>query len=217
MVSNYAFSGGGILNYLGSTRCIIRSTLIAGNVSGSANKDLFGAYESQGHNLVGTGGSGLTNAINGDIVGDLVAPINPLIGPLQDNGGNVSTHALLAGRPAIDVGINTGVAFDARGQPRTVDNPAVTNAFGGDGTDIGAFELNHILTGTEARRVGSNVQVRFTTVSDKTYGVEYRPEVGEGPWTELPGIVPGTGGIVTYTDANAASLPRRFYRVFERP
>ena len=126
------------------------------------------------------------------------------------------TYALLAGSPAIDAGINTGEAFDARGQPRTVDDPAVTNAFGGDGTDIGAFEVNHILTGTEARRSGDDIQVRFTTVSDKTYGVEYRSEVDEGPWTELPGFVAGTGGIVTYTDTGAANLPRRFYRIFAR-
>ena len=138
------------------------------------------------------------------------------LGPLQDNGGSVLTHALLAGSPAIDAGTNSGVAFDARGQPRTIDNPAVTNALGGDGTDIGGFEVNHILTGTEARRAGDDIQVRFTTVSDKTYGVEYRPEVGEGPWTELPGTVAGTSGIVTYTDVNAATLPRRFYRIFER-
>jgi hypothetical protein len=92
----------------------------------------------------------------------------------------------------------------------------VTNAFGGDGTDIGAFEVNHILTGTETRRAGDDIQVRFTTVSDKTYGLEYRREVGESPWTELPGTIAGTGGIVTYTDANAATLPRRFYRIFER-
>jgi hypothetical protein len=123
---------------------------------------------------------------------------------------------LLAGSPAIDAGTNSGFAFDARGQPRTIDNPAVTNAFGGDGTDIGAFEVNHILTGTETRRAGDDILVRFTTVSDKTYGVEYRPEVGEGPWTELPGAIAGTGGIVTYTDVNAATLPRRFYRIFER-
>ena len=216
VVSNHAFSGGGILNYLGSTRCIIRSTLIAGNVSGSANRDLFGAFESRGHNLVGTGGSRLINTVNGDLVGDLVAPINPLLGPLQDNGGPVFTHALLAGSPAIDAGTNGGAAFDARGQPRTIDNSAVTNASGGDGTDIGALEVNHVLTGTEVRKTGNDVRVRFTSVSDKIYGVEYRPEVGGGPWTGLPGTVAGTGGVATYTDVNSASLPRRFYRIFEQ-
>jgi predicted outer membrane repeat protein len=216
IVSNQAFQGAGILNRLGSTRCVIRGTLIAGNLSTSPNRELFGAFESRGHNLVGTGGSGLADGINGDLVGSEEAPINPFIGPLQDNGSPVFTHALLAGSPAIDAGRNSGVAFDARGQPRTIDNPAVTNASGGDGTDIGALEVNHVLIGTEVRTAGNDVRVRFTSVSDKTYGVEYRPEVGEGPWTELPGTIVGTGGFATYTDVNAATLPRRFYRIFER-
>ncbi len=153
----------------------------------------------------------LTGITGNDTVGRA-----PLLGPLQDNGGPVFTHALFAGSPAIDAGTNSGLAFDARGQPRTIDNPAVLNASDGDGTDIGALEVNHVLTGTEVRTAGNDVRVRFTSVSDKTYGVEYRPEVGGGPWTELPGTVAGTGGFATYTDVNAGSLPRRFYRIFER-
>jgi hypothetical protein len=194
--------------------------LIAGNVNYGLSLfgiDTYGAFTSEGHNLIGAKGPlGWRTTCNCDFLGTATARIDPLLGPLQDNGGPVLTHALLAGSPAIDAGTNSGVAFDARGQPRTIDNPAVTNAFGGDGTDIGAFEMNHILTGTEARRVADDILVRFTTVSDKTYGVEYRPEVGDGPWTELPGTVAGTGGIVTYTDVNAATLPRRFYRIFGR-
>jgi hypothetical protein len=35
--------------------------------------------------------------------------------------------------------------------------------------------------------------------------------------TEAPAqLAAGTGGIVTYTDTNAALLPRRFYPFFER-
>lgn len=199
----------------------------------SVVNDGAGNIASMGRNLIGTTNPittrwNVTNYNNGSvfttnyytgftgIAGNDTVGTNPRLGPLQDNGGLVFTHALLAGSPAIDAGANSSVAFDARGQPRTIDNPAVTNAFGGDGTDIGAFEVNHILTGTETRRAGDDVMVRFTTVSDKTYGVEYRLEVGGGAWTKLPGSVAGTGGIVTYTDANAASLPRRFYRIFER-
>jgi hypothetical protein len=37
--------------------------------------------------------------LNGDIIG-----VNPLLGPLQDNGGATHTHALLQGSPAIDAG-----------------------------------------------------------------------------------------------------------------
>jgi len=65
--------------------------------------------------------------------------IDPLLGPLLDNGGPTETHALLVGSPAINVGDDTAVAgsggvplYDQRGAPfdRIVSN-----------IDIGAFEL----------------------------------------------------------------------------
>jgi predicted outer membrane repeat protein len=67
---------------------------------------------------------------------------NPLLGPLQDNGGPTFTHALLPLSPAIDKGKNvTSSTTDQRGFARTVDNPAIANGSGGDGTDIGAVEF----------------------------------------------------------------------------
>lgn len=65
---------------------------------------------------------------------------DPLLGPLQDNGGPTPTHALLVGSPAIDAGSNS-TAPDQRGFARPVDQPGVTNVAGGIGVDIGAFEL----------------------------------------------------------------------------
>jgi hypothetical protein len=63
---------------------------------------------------------------------------DPLLGPLQDNGGPTFTHALLPGSPAIDVGPDTSsIETDQRGFPRLSDGD-------GDGiahSDIGAFEL----------------------------------------------------------------------------
>jgi len=198
---------------------LLLNSLIAGNF-GSTNQtpsnmvvtawDGSGTVNSQGYNLIG-----VTNNLAGLRASDQWN-VDPLLGPLQDNGGPVLTHALLAGSPAIDSGTNSGIAFDARGQPRTIDNPSVPNAAGGDGTDIGALEVNHILTGIEVRKAGDDILVRFTTVSDKSYGVEYRSEVDQVTWTALPGTVVGTGGIATYIDAGAAVLPRRFYRLFER-
>lgn len=58
---------------------------------------------------------------------------NPLLGPLQDNGGPTFTRALLKGSPAIDAGKNaTSSSFDQRG------NGFVRTS--GKATDIGAFE-----------------------------------------------------------------------------
>jgi hypothetical protein len=64
-----------------------------------------------------------------------------LLGPLSNNGGPTQTMALLAGSPALDNGASNGLAGDQRDLLRPVDFPEITNAPGGDGADIGAFEL----------------------------------------------------------------------------
>ena len=67
--------------------------------------------------------------------------VNPQLGPLQNNGGQTSTHAPLCGSPAIDQGKNlNGVSTDQRGAARTVDLPAFASFSGGDATDVGAVE-----------------------------------------------------------------------------
>jgi hypothetical protein len=60
---------------------------------------------------------------------------------LRDNGGPTPTHALLAGSAAIDRGNSFGSSVDQRGLPRPSDFPTISNTEGGDGSDIGAFEL----------------------------------------------------------------------------
>jgi hypothetical protein len=81
-----------------------------------------------GYNLFGnsSGGSGYTDT-------DLL-DVDPLLGPLQDNGGPTLTHALLPGSPAIGAGDKTGhPRWDQRGRPyRRVVHGRM---------DIGAFEV----------------------------------------------------------------------------
>jgi len=106
--------------------------------------DLAGAFTSQGFNLIGAGdgSAGFTNGVNADQVGSSAAPIDPRLGPLQMNGGPTPTHALLPGSPAIDQGKSFGVHADQRGHRRPQNFPSIPNAPGGDGSDIGAFELD---------------------------------------------------------------------------
>lgn len=59
---------------------------------------------------------------------------------LQYNGGYNDTIALINGSAAIDKGKSFGLGTDQRGQLRPYDNPSLTNAAGGDGSDIGAYE-----------------------------------------------------------------------------
>jgi hypothetical protein len=87
---------------------------------------------------------------------------------------------------------------------------------GSDGTDIGAVESNPRLTLTEVRSVGTNVQVRFTTVSDRNYQLQYKSELTAPSWITLPGTATGSGGIVTATNLGAGVLPRGFYRAFQQ-
>jgi len=118
------FSGGGVNNFGTAT---INNTIIANSVSGG---DLSGTFSGT-DNLVEDGsGTGLLNTVTGD----------PLLGPLQDNGGPTFTHALLTGSPAIDAGddtasINAGITTDQRGENRFVGT-----------VDIGAFEVQPAMT-----------------------------------------------------------------------
>jgi predicted outer membrane repeat protein len=138
VTDNSAFTGGGVFLPSGGDSKV-RNSIIAGNLIhlGGAGPDVSGAFTSAGHNLIGevTGATGFTNGVNGDLVGTVVNPIDPMLGPLAFNGGPTRTHALLAGSPAIDHGDNTGApATDQRGLARVKDGD-------GDGTatiDIGA-------------------------------------------------------------------------------
>ncbi len=173
--------------------------------------DVSGEIASAGHNLIGTTNFSTTSSgfTNFDLVG-----VDPLLGPLQDNGGPVPTHALLAISPAIDAGRTTGTVLDGRGQLRTIDHPDVANFPGSDGTDIGALEVDPVLRATDVRRLGDDVWVRFTSVSDKAYRVQFKGNLDGTLWMTLDGIVQGTGGNAIFIDVGAGNAPLRFYRVF---
>jgi len=128
-----SYGGGGILNW-GTLNLI--NTIVAGNTAGTG-PDIAGAVATADHNLVGdaTGSSGIVSGVNGNIVGgNGHRVINADLGPLQNNGGQTETMALLAGSPAIGHADNSkATATDERGVTR-LDEP-------GETTDIGAFEL----------------------------------------------------------------------------
>ena len=116
--------GGGISSSIYGT-VTLTNTIIADNPSGG---DCAGAFTSLGFNLDSDGSCGLNTT------GDL-SNVDPLLGPLQDNGGPTFTHALLPGSPAIEAGDDSvlGPPFDQRGEgfPR----------LSGMHVDIGAYEV----------------------------------------------------------------------------
>ncbi len=135
---NSAGTGGSLCNSGNALSLEIGNTILNAGASGGNIAHFGGTVISFGYNLSSDGGGGFLTA-----TGDQIKK-NPMLGPLQDNGGPTFTHALLCGSPAIDKGTNfSGLATDQRGVGfgRTFDDPTVTNAVGGDGTDIGAFEV----------------------------------------------------------------------------
>jgi hypothetical protein len=117
---------GGIFGGAGS-RVTLKNSIVAGN----AGRDCTGTIASAGHNLDSDNTCNLTAA------GDLPA-VDPMLGPLADNGGPAETHSLLPGSPAIDA-IAVADCTDLDGNPVATDQRGVARPQGA-GCDIGAFE-----------------------------------------------------------------------------
>ena len=120
-------------------RLDLRNTLIAYNAltAGDPNCVTDSGQESflnsLGHNLASDASCGLDQAT------DRPPTPQPLLQSIADNGGPTETMAMLPNSPARDAGIGTGT--DQRGEPRPSDDIFLANALGGNGADIGAFEL----------------------------------------------------------------------------
>jgi hypothetical protein len=141
--------------------------------------------------------------------------VNPLLGPLANYDGRTPTMALGSGSPAIDKGHSFGFAFDQRGEHR-FDDPDLANATGGDGTDIGAYEVSEFRI-TAIERFTNDVRVSYTTALGRNYREEKRDDLQSGMWLLHRDNVPGTGGTNQTTVTNALSLSHQFYRVLKLP
>jgi hypothetical protein len=192
-IANSTISGneGGVFGtpaQFGTTN--VKNTIIAGN----SFPDAAGGLTSQGHNLIGKDDSsnGFTNGVNGDQVGSRASPLDPKLGPLQNNGGPTPTMALLPGSPAIDAGDDSVLGAplflttDQRG-------PGFPRRFGAH-VDIGAFELafDNCLKDNSSGNLfqfsSTNGQYKFTRCSD-------------GFMLSGTGVVRLMNGILTLTDS----------------
>jgi predicted outer membrane repeat protein len=140
VANNDGYLTGGILRVDsgGAPDTQIDNTIVAGNTkrttNTAANADLNGLF---------AGSFDLIQDTTGSIVpgGNIVLGQDPQLGPLQNNGGPTMTRKPALSSPATDKGDAFGLTTDQRGAgfARTFDVPSTQNA--GDGTDIGAVEL----------------------------------------------------------------------------
>jgi Thrombospondin type 3 repeat len=121
----------------GTSTISLGSTLIADPATGEANcLASGGAFNTSGFNLEEGATCNLSSGSN-----DLIN-VDPQLSALASNGGPTQTFALPISSPAVDKGKALGgITADQRGNARPDDFGSVANTAGGDGSDIGAFEL----------------------------------------------------------------------------
>lgn len=196
-------AGGGIFTF--DAPASIHNSIVAGNTDndgshpdlriGNDTSALLNARAS----LIGTSaGTSLTPSLapdtNGNIVGGVGnAKIDPLLGPLANNGGPTQTHALRPLSPALDRGNNTfvpsGTTTDQRGNAfnRFVDGP---DADATATVDMGAFE----------RQVLENLSLVVDTAVDENDG---NFETGDLSLREAIVLANESAGADTITFASA--------------
>ncbi|MEH2068938.1 MAG: choice-of-anchor Q domain-containing protein [Nostoc sp.] len=147
IIGNTADNGGGIINN-GTAK--IKNSIIAGNnksATNPINPDVVGNFTSNGYNLIGRC-SGSTGFYASEELKVAIAKVLDL--KLQNNGGLVNTHALVAGSPAINSGKNADIPRDTidldgdgnTTEPIPFDQRGVGfNRILGSKVDIGAFEV----------------------------------------------------------------------------
>jgi hypothetical protein len=247
---------GGVSNTNAAAPASVINTIVASDVGGFGGSggpwrdsagpagapDLEGAFISLGHNFIGQidGSSGFANGLNSDRCGSGSAPMDPLLGPLADNGGPTLTRALLHASPALDGGDDAllqrpyVMRRDQRGYPRK----------SGAHVDIGAFEFQYavrrdgfargpLLNGNvslnsnlpwnpPSKESGADGQATRTfqlTFSNSNPGATFTVlaatnlSVPPDKWTVLGQPTETEAGLFQFTDLEAATNPQRFYRV----
>ena len=210
-------SGGGIYGSFTA-----RATIIALNTAGSP--DVAGTITSQGFNLIGNNsGATITPAQSSDKIGTSSSPLDPKLGPLQNNGGPTFTCALLSGSPAIDAGDDSvlGSPMNLTTDQRGTGFPRKLGAH----VDMGAVEyiVTPVITTSASPTAGGSTSGggTFSSGASVTVVATQGPGYGFVNWTEGGIQVSGSASynftasadrtlvanfVLTATNANLASL-----------
>ncbi len=171
----------------------LRNTVVAANnaEAGTADEldadefevnDVAGVFQSQGHNFIGVAATDAGFDANSDRYGKVNRDspgagqqidisdnvLNPLLGPLADNGGPTRTHLPHRSSPLMDTGASSH-SNDQRGVPRDI----------GTGDDIGAVENNILFVNTHEDDINQR-SLRRAILDANRLGGSHRIVLGEG-------------------------------------
>lgn len=148
--ANGTGDGGGLGQLSGGTFAVGNS-IVSGNFDSSTttvDPDVFGTFTSLGFNLISrqeglnpTGGTPFQQGVNGDLVGTLASPVQPLLNALANNGGLLATFKPQVASPCVNAGsaslLNDAAwperpDYDARTQFREILAPDMGAVEAGD-------------------------------------------------------------------------------------
>ncbi|MEA5449219.1 choice-of-anchor Q domain-containing protein [Leptolyngbya sp. CCNP1308] len=203
IANNGAIRGGGIST---TYQAEVGHSIIATNGTESIPSvaaDLDGEFFTRGHNLIGIGQDkpGFVHGLKGDQVGTWFSPLDPKLGPLQDNGGPTQTMALLPGSSAIDaVRSPFFPATDQRGIARKRGY-----------ADIGAVEYGHRpVAQDDAATVMEGASVELAVLSNDTDGDGDALTIAAFTQPTHGTLQQNLNGTLTYTAALNFSGPDTF-------
>ncbi|MCA9054948.1 MAG: hypothetical protein KDA75_14000, partial [Planctomycetaceae bacterium] len=206
---NQATSVGGGIVATGDSgdTVIIQNSIIAGNLTSGTVPDLgfSGVARTVRFSLIGRNDatglaptSGTTPDANGNFVGGSTAgtAINPMLGPLQDNGGPTLTHELLATSLGVNRGSNAFAVDPANGNTPLLGDqrsPAIPRAF--NTVDMGAFE-----------RFNVSGPIVVSTAVDELDGDTSNGDLSLREAVDLANISPGSNTIQFASSLNGTPI-----------
>jgi hypothetical protein len=99
--------------------------------------------------------------------------------------------------------VNKGVIVAVTGLPH----------FNSTFTDNGLVITTLSIRSEDISVAGSDVVLRFNTVSNRVHEIQASSNLTGGAWLSLTNGIIGTGGPMTYTNAGGAAASNRTYRI----
>jgi hypothetical protein len=162
--------------------------------------------------------------------------------PAKANGGGLSLNRLTLTKSGNDPS-NWGVALptpgvasitlldrDGDGMPDAWEiqygfNPSDPSDAALDADGDGQSNLAEFLSGTDPRNPASVLKIdlvtqsagivslHFTALTNRSYTIQYLPDVGGWIWSKLADVAPGTTRTVSVPDVDSAAYEHRYYRL----
>jgi CSLREA domain-containing protein len=192
-------AGGGIKCDVDGVVTFSNTVVAANNSNGTSQEDVSGVMTSNGINLIRN-----TTGSSGWIAGDLLN-VNPMLGPLGNNGGSTFTQALLSGSPAINAGNNLLAVDPLTMLPLTQDQRGRSRIVGGKNpiVDIGAYEALYsqspvTVSGRITTYSGRGIE-RIRIKVDDGQGNIFYTQTNPFGFYRLNNLIPGTTYTITVT------------------